>query len=194
MTAHQQGLAPVAGPRTRLLVLGSFPGVASLQAQQYYGHARNQFWPLMAEVVDEPLPGMDYAERLARLQAHAVGLWDVITQARREGSLDSNIRAHVGSDLLSLIATLPHLTVVAFNGGTAARIGLRQLGETAARYTIVKLPSSSPAYTLAYAQKRLAWLQLREPRIMANPSQPPLSGIHEQEQENRVGPGHIVRI
>jgi len=99
--------------------------------------------------------------------------WDVITQARREGSLDSNIRAPVGSDLLSLMAQLPRLSVVAFNGGTAARIGLRQLGETAGRYTIVKLPSSSPAYTLAYAQKRLAWLQLREPRIMGDSRQRP---------------------
>lgn len=158
----QQGLAPVAAPHTRLLVLGSFPGVASLRVQQYYGHPRNQFWPLMAEVVGEPLPELDYAARLARLQAHDVGLWDVITHAQREGSLDSSIRAHVGSDLLSLLATLPQCRALAFNGGTAARIGLRQLGEAAARYALIALPSSSPANTLAYAEKRLAWLQLKD--------------------------------
>lgn len=159
--ALQQGLAPVAGVHTRLLVLGSFPGVASLQANAYYGHARNQFWPLMAEVVGEPLPELDYATRLARLQAHEVGLWDVITQAQREGSLDSSIRAHVASDLTSLLASLPRLSVLAFNGATAARIGLKQLGSSAQRYRIIQLPSSSPAYTLSYAQKRLAWLELK---------------------------------
>ena len=161
MTALQQGLAPVVGAHTRLLVLGSFPGVASLRAQQYYGHPRNQLWPLMAEVIAEPLPAMDYEARLQCLQAHHIGLWDVITHAQREGSLDSKIRAHVGSDLPGLLATLPELAAVAFNGGTAARIGLRQLGEMAGRYRLFKLPSSSPAYTLAYAQKRLAWLQLK---------------------------------
>jgi hypoxanthine-DNA glycosylase len=161
MTALQQGLAPVAGPHTRLLVLGSFPGVASLQAQQYYGHPRNQFWPLMAEVVGQPLPEMDYAARLECLQAHHIGLWDVITHALRQGSLDSNIRSHVGSDLRGLLATLPELRALAFNGATAARIGLQQLGAAAQRYQVFKLPSSSPAYTLAYAQKRQAWLQLK---------------------------------
>lgn len=161
MTALEQGLAPVAGPHTRLLVLGSFPGVASLRVQQYYGHPRNQFWPLMAEVIAEPLPEMDYAARLQCLQAHQVGVWDVITQAQREGSLDSNIRAHVGSDLPGLLAGLPELAVLAFNGSTAARIGMKQLGAAAQRYQVFKLPSSSPAYTLAYAQKRLAWLQLK---------------------------------
>lgn len=161
MTALQQGLAPVAARHTRLLVLGSFPGVASLQAQQYYGHPRNQFWPLLAEVIGQPLPAMDYEARLECLQAHNVGLWDVITHAQRQGSLDSKIRAHVGSDLLGLLDTLPELRALAFNGGTAARIGLKQLGAVAQRYEVFKLPSSSPAYTLAYAQKRLAWRQLK---------------------------------
>ena len=62
-----QGLPPAVSPDTRLLVLGSFPGVASLQAGQYYGHPRNHFWPLMAALLDEDLPALPYAQRLARL-------------------------------------------------------------------------------------------------------------------------------
>lgn len=159
--ALQQGLAPVIDPDTRLLVLGSFPGVASLQVQQYYGHPRNQFWRLMGEVLGEELYELPYAERLATLRRHRVGLWDVITRAQREGSLDSSIRAHIGSDLLNLLAGLPAVTTLAFNGGTAARIGLKQLDHEAGRYRIIALPSSSPAYTLAYEHKRTAWLALR---------------------------------
>jgi len=159
--ALQQGLAPVVCADTRLLVLGSFPGVASLQVQQYYGHPRNHFWRLMGEVLGEPLYELPHAQRLAPLRRHRVGLWDVITQAQREGSLDSSIRAHVGSDLPNLLAELPAVTTLAFNGGTAARIGVRQLGTEGGRYRIVALPSSSPAYTLAYEHKRTAWLALR---------------------------------
>ncbi|MDY0746449.1 DNA-deoxyinosine glycosylase [Paucibacter sp. R3-3] len=155
-----QGLAPQVSERTRLLLLGSFPGVASLQAQRYYGHPRNQFWRLVGEALGLPLAEADYEARLALLDRHRVGLWDVITETEREGSLDSNIRDPRASDLLALIAGLPGLRTIAFNGGTAHRIGLRQLGEAAARYRILALPSSSPAYTLAYAAKLEAWRQI----------------------------------
>lgn len=155
-----QGLAPQVAPDTRWLVLGSFPGVASLQAQQYYGYPRNQFWRLLGAALALPLAEADYPARLALLRAHRVGLWDVITETQRRGSLDSQIRDPQGSDLLSLVQRLPDLHTIAFNGGTAARIGLRQLGPEAARLRIFALPSSSPAYTLPFADKREAWLKI----------------------------------
>lgn len=160
-----QGLTPlVAADTTRLLLLGSFPGVASLQAQQYYGHPRNQFWRLVGEALGLPLAAADYPGRLALLREHGVGLWDVITETQRRGSLDSEIRDPQASDLAGLLATLPMLRTIAFNGGTAHRIGLRQLGARAAAYRILALPSSSPAYTLAYADKLQAWRQLSDPK------------------------------
>lgn len=155
-----QGLAPRVSASTRLLLLGSFPGVASLQAQRYYGHPRNQFWRLVGEALGLPLAEADYETRLALLDRHHVGLWDVITETEREGSLDSSIRDPRASDLRALLAGLPSLRTIAFNGGTAHRIGLRHLGDTAGRYRILALPSSSPAYTLAYAAKLDAWRQI----------------------------------
>ena len=77
------------------------------------------------------------------------------------GSLDSNIRARDDNDLVALAASLPQLHTIAFNGGTAAKLGIKVRGEHAQRYRIVSLPSSSPAYTLAYAEKLQAWLSLR---------------------------------
>ena len=153
---------PVVGERTRLLVLGSLPGERSLARQEYYGNRQNRFWMLMSEVIGIDLVPLDYASRLQALLAHGVGLWDVVAEADREGSLDHRIRDHVGNDLIQLIVSLPRLEVIAFNGGTAARMGLQVLGEHAARYRIVRLPSSSPAYTLAYAEKLAVWRTLRD--------------------------------
>jgi hypoxanthine-DNA glycosylase len=160
---RMQGLAPHVSARTQVLILGSFPGVASLKAQQYYGHPRNHFWPLVGEVFDLPLLESDYPMRLALLMEHHVGLWDVITETARQGSLDSNIRDPLASDLRTLLGQLPALRTIAFNGGTAYKMGLRQLGEAASRYRILALPSSSPAYTLAYAKKLKAWRQISLP-------------------------------
>jgi hypoxanthine-DNA glycosylase len=155
-----QGLAPVHAPDAQWLLLGSFPGVASLKAAQYYGHPRNQFWRLVGAVFDVDLVAMGYPERLAALRLHRIAVWDVITETEREGSLDSAIRNPFASDLAGLIERLPALRTIGFNGGTAARFGLRQLGPLAARYRVLSLPSSSPAYTMPYDAKLEAWRQL----------------------------------
>jgi hypoxanthine-DNA glycosylase len=151
---------PVVDAHTRVLILGSLPGEASLAQAQYYAYRHNQFWRLVGDVIDQDLPGMEYAKRLQTLLAHHVGLWDVVAQAKREGSLDSKIKDHAGNDLLGLIASLPNLAVIAFNGGTAERIGLKVLGQHAERHRIVRLPSSSPAHTLSYSEKLRSWRAL----------------------------------
>lgn len=99
--------------------------------------------------------------RLQTLLAHNIGLWDVVAEAKRDGSLDSNIRDHAGNDLVGLIKSLPNLAVIAFNGGTAERIGLKALGQPAAGHHLIRLPSSSPAHTLSYAEKLRVWQELR---------------------------------
>ncbi|MFZ4875040.1 DNA-deoxyinosine glycosylase [Janthinobacterium sp. Mn2066] len=152
---------PVVDANTRLLILGSLPGEKSLAHSQYYAHPQNKFWLLMGEVLGVDMTSLDYAARLAALLAHGVGLWDVVAQAHRVGSLDSNIRERDDNDLVALVSSLPQLEAIAFNGGTAARLGIKVLGEHAQRYRIVSLPSSSPAYTLAYAAKREQWLALQ---------------------------------
>lgn len=150
--------APVVAPDTRILILGSLPGTASLAIRQYYGHPRNAFWRLVGDVIGVDLYAMDYDARLANLLQHRIGLWDVIAQARRIGSLDSEIRDHSGNDLLTLIARLPALETIAFNGGTAGKIGIKALGTKAQDYRVVVLPSSSPAHAaLGYEDKLMRW-------------------------------------
>ena len=153
--------APHVAPDTRLLILGSLPGVRSLAARQYYAHPTNQFWRLLGAVVDRPLADMPYDHRLAALREAKVGLWDVIRSAERHTSSDSLIREAEAHDLAALIAELRDLSMVAFNGGTAAAIGRKQLPPLD-RITLVDLPSSSAANTASFAAKREAWLRLRD--------------------------------
>ncbi len=159
-------LSPVAGPQTRLLILGSLPGVRSLELRQYYGHPRNHFWPLLSRIVGADLPSLRYEARLDRLQAHDIGLWDVVAQAVRPGSLDQHMRAVLPNSLAGFVAGLPRLEAIAFNGTTAARLGRRELesdGDFAVRaITLIDLPSTSPANTMPIAHKAEAWLRLTE--------------------------------
>lgn len=152
--------APHVAPDTRLLILGSLPGVRSLADQQYYAHPTNQFWRLLGEVVEQPLANMPYYDRLVALRKARVGLWDVIRSAERHTSSDSLIREAEAHDLSALIADLPDLRMIAFNGGKAAAIGRKQLPALDG-VAIIDLPSSSAAHTIGFAAKRGRWLALR---------------------------------
>ena len=150
-----QGLAPVVADNSRLLILGSFPGVASLQAQQYYGHPRNQFWPLLGAIWQLDLKAMAYAERLSQLRLRGLGLWDVVASCSRQGSLDADIREPAFNDLSTLKQIAPSLRLVAHNGAESAKVMKRvaTLG-----LPVVKLPSSSPANaSWSFDRKLQAW-------------------------------------
>lgn len=151
---------PVVDTNTRLLILGSLPGDKSLAAQQYYGNRQNKFWELLGAVLDVDLRSLDYDGRLDTLLEHGVGLWDVIAEAERVGSLDSAISNASHNPLVGLVETLPKLRAIGFNGGTAARIGRKQLQASTACPFLIDLPSSSPAYTIGFEHKLEVWRQL----------------------------------
>jgi hypoxanthine-DNA glycosylase len=153
--ATLQGLAPVIAPHTRLVVLGSFPGEASLAAQRYYAHPRNHFWPLLAALWGVDLPALPYPQRLEQALQRGLGLWDVYASCRREGSLDSAIEAATLNDLPSLRQQAPGLLAVAHNGGESARAMrvTRELG-----VAVHRLPSTSPANaSWSFERKLAAW-------------------------------------
>ncbi len=153
---------PVTDARTRVLICGSLPGDRSLAEQQYYAHPQNQFWRLIAAVIDRAdLPALPYEARLTALLDARIGLWDAVASATRPGSTDAAIADAQANDLPSLAAALPDLTAIAFNGATAHRLGLRALGGAASRWTILPLPSSSPLHTIGLDAKLPAWRALR---------------------------------
>lgn len=151
---RRRGLAPVLAPDARLLILGSFPSEASLAAQQYYAHPRNQFWSILGAVLSEPLTELAYDLRLARVRAHQVAIWDTIVACERAGSLDAAIRNVERAEIAQVRRVARALTAVCFNGKTAARA--RAAWQNAGYETLI-LPSTSPAYTLPAGDKLTAW-------------------------------------
>ena len=153
-----EGLAPVIAADTRLVVLGSFPGVASLAAQQYYGHPRNAFWRLLSALWGEDLVAAPYAGRIDALRRHRVGLWDVYRACERAGSLDSAIRAPVPNELAQLKALAPGLRAVAHNGAESAR---SRRVTAALGLEVHTLPSTSPANAAwSFERKLAAWREV----------------------------------
>lgn len=147
-----------------MLILGSMPGVASLEAGEYYAHPRNAFWSIMGELVGAG-PELDYATRCERLRVAGVAVWDVLRECRRRGSLDTSIEgdSERPNDFAELLRSLPRLERIAFNGQKAESAWRRHvkpaLNETLTqRLTFVRLPSTSPAHAgQTLAEKLAVW-------------------------------------
>ncbi len=152
---------PVAAPDARGLILGSMPGEASLRAGRYYAHERNAFWRIMGDLLGAG-PDLPYAERLARLQAAGIALWDVIADCRRSGSLDADIvkESVRANDFAGFFAAHPAVERVYFNGGAAETNFRRHVlpGLPGTTLRMLRLPSTSPAHAArSYAEKLAAW-------------------------------------
>ena len=138
-----------------MLILGSFPSTASLTAQQYYAHPQNQFWRILGAVLELPLQDLDYAERIATVQAAGIAIWDVYASCKREGSLDAAIRDAVANDLGALRRKAPALHLICFNGRAAAR-RLREVEILG--FEALVLPSTSPAHAgMKFEEKLARW-------------------------------------
>jgi len=154
---RQRGLPPVIARDALVLILGSFPSEASLAARQYYAHPRNHFWPILGEVLGEPLQALPYAERLVRVKAHRVAIWDTIVECERSGSLDGAIRNAERGEIQRVRRIARGLRAVCFNGKTAGRA---QSAWAEAGYKTIVMPSTSPEYTLPLREKLVQWRAL----------------------------------
>jgi hypoxanthine-DNA glycosylase len=157
------GFPPVADDRARVLVLGSLPGRRSLEAREYYAQPHNAFWRIMGRLFGAE-PSLPYEQRLERLRAARVAVWDVLAAGEREGSLDASIvRASVVvNDFASFFADHGDIDFVCFNGRTAADLYRRrvvaQLRPEQAALATRLLPSTSPAHaSLRFEQKLARW-------------------------------------
>ena len=149
-----QSFEPIWSPDARVLIVGSMPGVKSLEDSQYYAHPRNAFWPIMFEVFGQRLSD-DYEVRKSLIRDHNLALWDAACTCEREGSLDSNMRGVVYNDFAALYEKCPGIHSVLCNGATANSLFMKS--GFAQGKMVIRLPSTSPAYTMAYAKKLEAW-------------------------------------
>jgi TDG/mug DNA glycosylase family protein len=159
-SVRQHGLPPIAGPGARVLILGSFPSLQSLEKREYYGNPRNQFWQVTEALfsIDRALP---YEERCAALVARGVALWDVVGSCRRAGSSDAAIREAEANDIAGFLARHPRIVHIALNGTTGAETQLRRLAPsvfTLPGITVATYPSTSPANArFSLAEKTRVW-------------------------------------
>ena len=156
MAERIYGFPPVARPDARVLILGSMPSVESLRQSFYYAHPRNAFWPMLAEILGETrLEAIE--DKKALLTRHGIALWDTVESCERAGSLDSAIRSARANDFAALYERCPEIRFVFFNGAAAEQLYRRLVAREDGARSFVRLPSTSPAYTLRYADKKEAW-------------------------------------
>ena len=155
---HIESFSPIAAPDSRVLILGSMPGDASLKAGQYYAHKRNAFWRIMGELFGAGLE-KPYDERVRILDARGIALWDVLQSCVRAGSLDSNITTEMPNDFAAFFKHHPHIARIGLNGGKPAA-SFRRYAATfcPAHVVVTQLPSTSPAHAArSFEQKLSAW-------------------------------------
>ena len=145
---------PVFSPQARVLIVGSMPSVKSLADAEYYAHPRNAFWPAMFEIFGAE-PTRDYETKKALIRNNGLALWDVAEACEREGSLDSNMRDITYNDFAALFEACPDIHTVLCNGGTAHALFMKS--GYAGNRQVIRMPSTSPAYTMAYAEKCRIW-------------------------------------
>lgn len=145
---------PVILQNSKILILGSVPGMKSLEMSQYYAHPQNVFWKIIFELLNEPFT-TDYLLRLAVLEKYGIALWDVIDTCEREGSLDSKIKNEEDNDILQLLKKYPNIKTIYCNGKKSFN-NIRKLLNNEIERSIVSLPSTSPAYAMINFQQKLA--------------------------------------
>lgn len=157
-----ESFAPVIGQRPSALILGSMPGRASLDAQRYYAHPRNAFWPILGAILGFDAARTSYAARLHHATDAGIALWDAARRCRRPGSLDADMRDVEPNDLLALLAREPGIRLVACNGAKSHELVLRWFGDRLdglpAPPQVLRLPSTSPANAgTPFAAKLATW-------------------------------------
>lgn len=152
--------SPIIDVNSEILILGSIPGVKSLEKQQYYGHPQNKFWKIIFELFNEELTG-DYAERIQVLKKYHIALWDVIDSCERKGSLDSEIKNEEANQIPELLEEYPNIKAIFCNGGKSYKNLQKILGKNFS-IPIVLLPSTSPLHTISFERKLEDWKKIVE--------------------------------
>jgi hypoxanthine-DNA glycosylase len=151
---------PLIDSQSEILILGSIPGVKSLEMQQYYAHPQNKFWKIIFELFNENFTE-DYMERVTILKKHHIALWDVIDSCERKGSLDSEIKNEEANQIAELVEQHPNIKAIFCNGGKSFKNLQKVLGKNY-KLPIILLPSTSPLHTISFEKKLEEWVKILE--------------------------------
>ncbi|KIC63712.1 DNA-deoxyinosine glycosylase [Chryseobacterium taiwanense] len=151
---------PIVDETSKILILGSIPGVKSLEKQQYYAHPQNKFWKIIFELFHEGFTD-DYEERINILKKNHIALWDVIDSCERKGSLDSEIKNEEANQIEELLEQYPSITAIFCNGGKSYKNLQKVLGKNF-KTPIILMPSTSPLHTVSFEKKLEEWKRILE--------------------------------
>lgn len=160
MSKRISSFPPVVNQDSEILILGSIPGVKSLEMQEYYAHPQNKFWTIIFELFNENFT-TNYHEKLQILNKHKIALWDVIDSCERKGSLDSEIKNETENDVLKLLKDFPNIKIIFCNGQKSYKNLVKTLGKDFL-IPILALPSTSPLHTIQLDKKLEAWQQIKD--------------------------------
>ena len=137
---------PCIDNNSKILILGSMPGIKSLEEQQYYAHPQNRFWKVMGIICNEPnLYEFDYDLKLKILLGNNIALWDTIKSCKREGSLDTDIQDEKPNDIRKLLKKYPNIKKICLNGNKSYSAFKKYFPDLLEKYFCHKMPSTSPA-------------------------------------------------
>ena len=154
MSKRLHGLKPIINDKTEVLILGSFPGRESLEKKEYYANKRNQFWRIISDLFGNKRSLMSYKEKIDLLVKNKLGLWDIIESCYREGSSDSKITGEKLNDIKRFLREQSNVEAIFLNGRKAEKLFQRNhINSMHIKY----LPSTSPANTVSYQDKKAKW-------------------------------------
>ena len=151
-----QSFPPVVNSQTEILILGTMPGIASLEKQEYYAHKRNHFWSIMYTLLDTLPIAETFEEKTQLLILNKIGLWDVLENCERKGSLDIHIKNQKENDFKTLFKEYNGITKIVFNGKESHKYFLKKFGQIKG-ITYYVMPSTSPANTMSFDDKLKIW-------------------------------------
>lgn len=148
--------APIVNAATKIIILGTIPSIISLEKQEYYGNKQNQFWRILYAVLGVSPVATVFEERVQFLKQNTIGLWDVLKNCERKGSLDVHIKNQVVNDFESFFKAYPSIDTIIFNGKKSEAYFLKKFGALDGM-TYFVMPSTSPANTMLFEKKLEIW-------------------------------------
>jgi double-stranded uracil-DNA glycosylase len=164
----------VESPDARVLILGTLPGVKSLERGEYYAHPRNSFWWIMGKLVGAS-PELAYENRLLHLRNSGIALWDVCRSAERTGSSDARIlmESVQPNDFRSFFGNHSLIEAICFNGQPAEKLFRAKALPLLTNMRPIPqqvLDSTSPACARITREEKLArWRKAISPHFDAKP-------------------------
>lgn len=155
---------PLIDNNSKFVIIGTLPGRKSLIRKQYYADENNLFWDIIYRVIDHDKfksklvqEEFDYTTRCKFILAHKIGLWDILSSAKRQNSSDSKIYDERYNDFPKFLKGYPSVTKLIFNGAKAFKYFKKIYPQILQQNNYSKVYSTSPQNSINSFRILLQW-------------------------------------